>query len=59
MNITEEQLSEFTELIDDTVEYFCDDKMLSGELIYTLLECYSIAKLKELKGELTYENHDL
>ena len=54
MNITEEQLTEFTELIDDTVEYFCDDKLLSGELIYTLLECYSIAKLKELKGELTY-----
>ncbi len=55
MNITQEQLSEFTELIDDTVEYFCDDKLLSGELIYTLLECYSIAKLKELKGELTYD----
>ena len=55
MNITEEQLTEFTDLIDDTVEYFCDDKMLSGELIYTVLECYSIAKLKELKGELTYD----
>ena len=48
MNITEEQLSEFTELIDDTVEYFCDDKMLSGELIYT--HCLNVILLPNLKN---------
>ena len=43
---------ELTELIEDTVEYFCDDKLISGELTWLVIECLAKAKQAELKGEL-------
>ena len=52
MNITREQLKEITEVIEDTVEYACDQNQLSGELVWTLLESLATAKLAELRGEL-------
>ncbi len=53
MNITREQLAEITEVIEDTVEYACDKEQLSGELLWTVVECLATAKLAELRGELT------
>ena len=53
MNITREQLDEITSVIEDTVEYACDKEQLSGELVWTVLEALSAAKLAELRGELT------
>ena len=50
MMISTEQHSELIELIEDTVEYFCDQNMLSGELVYTVLECYAQAKVAEMQG---------
>jgi len=52
MNITTEKHQQLIELIEDTVEYYCDENMVSGELVYTVLECYSIAKLAQLRGEV-------
>tara|TARA_S200002703_G_scaffold134772_1_gene123446 strand:- start:466 stop:627 length:162 start_codon:yes stop_codon:yes gene_type:complete len=52
MNITSEKHQQLIELIEDTVEYYCDENMVSGELVYTVLECYSIAKLAQLRGEV-------
>jgi hypothetical protein len=52
MNITREQLDELTSVIEDTVEYACDQQMLSGELAWTVIECLATAKIAELKGEL-------
>lgn len=52
MNITTEKHQQLIELIEDTMEYFCDENMVSGELVYTVLECYSIAKLAQLRGEV-------
>ena len=52
MNITSEKHQQLIELIEDTVEYYCDEYMVSGELVYTVLECYSIAKLAQLHGEV-------
>ena len=40
------------ELIDDSLEFFCDNYMVSGELAWTCLECLATAKLAELRGEL-------
>jgi len=53
MDISKQQLKELTEIVEDTVEYACDQYTLSGELAWTVIECLATAKLAELKGELT------
>ena len=50
MQITKEQLTELRELVEDTVEYFCDENRVSGETAWTCVECLGTAKLAELKG---------
>jgi len=52
MNITTEKHQELIGLIEDTLEHYCDENMVSGELVYTVLECYSIAKLAQMRGEV-------
>jgi len=52
MDISGPQLTELTECIEDTIEYFCDKEQCSGELAWTVLECLATAKLAEMKGEL-------
>ena len=52
MDISREQLDELTSVIEDTVEYACDQQTISGELAWTVIECLAVAKLAELKGEL-------
>ena len=52
MNITKEQLQELRDLIEDSVEYYCDEQMVSGELAWTVLECLSTAKIAEMNGLL-------
>ena len=50
MEISREQLSELRELIEDTVQYFCDENKVSGELAWTCVECLGTAKVAELGG---------
>ena len=50
MEISREQLQELTEVIEDTIEYACDQYTMSGEKAWTILHCLSIAKLAELEG---------
>ena len=52
MELSRPHLDELTELLEDTIEYFCDKEQVSGELTWTVLECLATAKLAELKGEL-------
>lgn len=52
MHISGPQLSDFTEVIEDTIEYFCDKEQVSGELAWTVISCLATAKLAELKGQL-------
>ena len=52
MQISEEQLKELTEVIEDTVEYACDKEKLSGELVWTVLNALTEVKLAELRGEV-------
>ena len=52
MQISRPLLHEITEVIEDTVEYACDQNQLSGELVWTIVESLATAKLAELKGEL-------
>lgn len=52
MHISKEQLTELTEIIEDTTEYFCDKEQVSGQLAWTCIECLATTKLAELNGEL-------
>ena len=52
MDISKEQLQELTEIVEDTVQYFCDTNQASGQLVWTCIETLSTAKLAELNGEL-------
>ena len=52
MQISREQLQELTEVVEDTVEYACDQNQISGELMWTVVESLATAKLAELRGEL-------
>ena len=59
MEISKPQLQEFQDVIEDTLEYFCDQEQVSGELAWTVIECLATAKLAEMKGELVtfvYDN---
>ena len=52
MNITTEKHQQLIELIQDAVEFFGDENMVSGEVAYTIRECYSVAKLAQMRGEI-------
>ena len=43
--ITREKAHEMRELIEDTVEYFCDKHMVSGEVAWTMVASLADAKL--------------
>tara|TARA_B100001094_G_C17898894_1_gene655439 strand:- start:575 stop:745 length:171 start_codon:yes stop_codon:yes gene_type:complete len=52
MHISGPELQELTEVIEDTIEYFCDKEQISGELAWTVLNCLATAKIAELNGSL-------
>ena len=45
--------TELKELIEDTVEYACDQYTMSGEKAWAVIECLAIAKQAELAGQVT------
>ena len=48
-----ETIKSLWELHEDTAEYFCDDNFpMSGELYWTMVECFATAKLAEIRGEI-------
>jgi len=53
MQISLEQLNELTEVVEDTVEYACDQYRMSGEKAWAILECLALAKQAELAGLVT------
>jgi hypothetical protein len=38
--------------IEDTVAYFCDEYMISGELAWLVTECVATAKIAQFRGEI-------
>lgn len=47
-----EKHRQLVELIEDSVEFFCDENMISGELSWLVVETLAQAKLMSLKGNL-------
>lgn len=54
MEFNRTDLAELTALFEDTAEYYCDGKMVSGQKLWTVLECLATAKLAELNGEIAW-----
>ena len=52
MELNYAQLQEITELFEDTAEYYCDSNVISGQKMWTVLECLAKAKLAQLNGEI-------
>jgi len=50
--ISREVMNELKEIIEDSVEYFCDSNMVSGEVAWTIIECLAEAKVAQIKGEV-------
>ena len=50
--INRRDITEIRELIEDTMEFYCDDKMMSGEVAWTMVQCLATAKVAQLKGEV-------
>lgn len=40
------------EIIEDSVEYWCNDNMQSGELAWKIIECIAVAKQAQMRGEI-------
>lgn len=43
---------ELTELLEDTIEYWCNEHMISGELAWTVAWCLATAKVEMFKGNV-------
>ena len=43
---------ELQEIIEDSVSYFCDENMISGELAWLVTECFAKAKQEQFKGRM-------
>ena len=43
---------ELVGVIEDAVEYFCDNEMVSGELAWIIVETLATAKIQQLKGNI-------
>ena len=44
--------TELRELLEDSIEYFCDQHMISGELAWLVTETLATAKLEQFKGNI-------
>jgi len=53
LEISREKAQELRELLEDTIEYFCDNNMVSGQLAWTVTECLAVAKQAEIQGLVT------
>tara|TARA_B100001778_G_scaffold96291_1_gene78673 strand:+ start:765 stop:932 length:168 start_codon:yes stop_codon:yes gene_type:complete len=47
------QLVELKELLEDTIEYYCDENMVSGESAWTMVGALADAKLSVEFNEIT------
>ena len=52
MEISRELSQEIQEIIEDTVQYFCDQHVVYGELAWILVQCQATTKVAEIQGEL-------
>ena len=42
---------DLVEILEDSVEYFCNENMVSGELTWIIVQTLAEAKLAQFRGE--------
>ena len=47
LSINPELVNEILEVIEDTVGYLCNENMISGELVWSMLKCLLQAKVAD------------
>lgn len=50
MYISTSDSIELVELMEDAVEHYASDKMMSGECIWSVIECIAAAKVLEMQS---------
>jgi hypothetical protein len=45
--LLQHQAIEIMEMIDDVVEYYCDENVISGEKVWVMINALSIAKVNQ------------
>ena len=50
---------QLVDLVEDSVEYFCNEYMVSGEMAYLIVETLAEAKLAQFKGSSGVGSADL
>ena len=50
MTLDIDKHAQLRELIEDSVEYWCDEHLISGELAYIVVETIAEAKLMQFRG---------
>ena len=45
--LLQNQAIEIMEMIDDVVEYYCDENVISGEKVWVMINALSIAKVNQ------------
>ncbi len=53
MDISQDQSDQLIELLEDTIEFYCDQQMISGQLAWIATECVATAKVAEFSSQLT------
>ena len=43
---------ELREIIEDSVEYFCNEEFVSGELAWIMIQCLAEAKIAQFQGRV-------
>ena len=41
-----------TELLEDSIEFFCNEYMVSGELAWLVTQTFATAKIEQFKGNI-------
>ena len=51
ISLNQETHQQLKEIIEDSVEFYCDENMVSGELTWIVIQCLAEAKIAQLRGE--------
>ena len=44
--------NELVQLLEDSIEYFCNENMISGELAWLVTQTFATAKVEQFKGNV-------
>ena len=50
--ISRDQLNELTEVVEDAIQYTCDQERMSGEKAWAIVQCLAETKLAELNVDI-------